>query len=267
MKTLEARIDGRKTEVHFHSSISDFTLLELLVVISIMAVIAAMLLPALQKARASSYAISCTNNLKNLSIGFSHYQADYNDYIAKPQAVGSANPGDIWESDMFNGKQHDNWSNGLALLLLNSTGSYVADDQAARRFGIFHCPADPRPPRISGTGRPKLSYLEPLGIVVGGVRTNNSLIRSPTKTVLLLDNDEQSENFVNSMIGRSGGLCLAIGWQHVSGIGYNRHLGKANSLYLDGHAGSLSFQVLKSAPTLFYGTPFYMSSLLGIQFE
>ena len=267
MKTLSIRIRRRESERRSHFSLPSFTLVELLIVIAIIAIIAALLLPALQKAKARSYAISCTNNLKNLSIGFSHYQADYDDYIAKPQAVGCANPGDIWESDMFNGKQHDNWSNALAMLLLNSPGSYVADELAARRFGIFHCPADPRPRRISSTGRPKLSYLEPLGIVVGGVRINNSLIRSHSKTVLLLDNDERSENFVNSMIGRSGGLCLAIGWGRTIGIGYNRHLGKANSLYLDGHTGSLSFQVLKNAPTRFYRTPFYMSSILGIQFE
>lgn len=104
MKTLSIRIRRRESERRSHFSLPSFTLVELLIVIAIIAIIAALLLPALQKAKARSYAISCTNNLKNLSIGFSHYQADYDDYIAKPQAVGCANPGDIWESDMFNGK-------------------------------------------------------------------------------------------------------------------------------------------------------------------
>lgn len=67
-----------------------FTLIELLVVIAIIAILAAMLMPALEKARASAKRTVCTSQVRQIWLGLTMYAGDWNDWMPPEQPMAPA---------------------------------------------------------------------------------------------------------------------------------------------------------------------------------
>lgn len=72
-----------------------FTLIELLVVITIIAILAAMLLPVLGKAKFNARVILCTSNLRQIGLGVSGYANDFGGYFPRSDSGFGSNLVDV----------------------------------------------------------------------------------------------------------------------------------------------------------------------------
>ena len=112
-----------------------FTLIELLVVIAIIAILAAMLLPSLSKAKEKAWMVGCLNNLKQLETCWHLYAVDNNDLLPPNNSIMSIQGGVIAASVSWcpDHARTDTTTTDL------ETGVLFPYN---RSFGIYHCPAD-----------------------------------------------------------------------------------------------------------------------------
>jgi prepilin-type N-terminal cleavage/methylation domain-containing protein/prepilin-type processing-associated H-X9-DG protein len=117
-----------------------FTLVELLVVIAVIAVLASLLLPALNRAKAKAESIFCLNNTKQLGIAWEIYADEHNGLLA--YNLGGSGARGIatdtllnWVGNTMDWNAHSDNTN-LATITKASLGPYTASP------AIYRCPSD-----------------------------------------------------------------------------------------------------------------------------
>lgn len=233
-----------------------FTLVELLVVIAIIAILAAMLLPSLARARQKAQGAACQSNLKQWGLGLTMYLDDNQSIFPLPK-IATATPGSPgynentpgWSNfaDFHNAGQGDNaWFNALPTYtggkplweIAASPGNFVNGRK------IFDCPAVTQPPEFTDPNRVVFNYgmnlkgntgMDPS--IVYGVNFRSTMIMNVSAFVFMADGRARSTD-----LPYYGVPTKEVGVQHcwVKQFSARHNLG-GNLTFGDGHVARFKY--------------------------
>ena len=213
-----------------------FTLIELLVVIAIIAILASMLLPALNQARGKAKTMQCVNNFKDAALAMSLYLNDNREMFPRYN-VTAANDNMVWAARLARGGY---FKTGRAMVcpgepqvLTNGTGMAAAMQQDIDKQNFFNGSAGTSFYYVAFGYN--YSYLgeaarDKSGAIISKpISVNLSRVRKPGRVILYTDNREHSINrsiyFVVPKQGTTSNQGFVWSW----------HGGPVTTAWVDGH--------------------------------
>jgi prepilin-type N-terminal cleavage/methylation domain-containing protein/prepilin-type processing-associated H-X9-DG protein len=236
----------------------NFTLIELLVVIAVIAILASLLLPAIQNARSSAYRIECLNNLRGIGQGAQMYSGDYQDYIlggaliteSDPYCGGGANYSMYWFFKLipYMGSR-EGWYVFDPAGSAAASPTYWSFPRSKNRKRVCAANLYPEPGVGRGTNIAWNMYLgwynnsatPPAPVDSNSVVRKSNQIKRPTQIITAGDSNA-SFNLSNTMPTTMTGP--------TQGIISLPHRNAGNFAHVDGHAEGYSWTYLNTTTTV-----------------
>ncbi len=243
-----------------------FTLIELLVVIAILAILAGMLLPALNSARSKGISILCLSRLKQIGTADAEYQNDFDFYCPMNSGMGNkaaGKPTFAGLADTSDYERTDYTQDGFLTPYLKKSGENESVMQAAKT-NLFFCPEPefqaawagiPGNTITRGTyggygvnnnihGRPP--YSTSSGSTTASTLRIAGRVKNPSRIASFGDCLGDARKSSTTVAAESLADLLQISLNNITV--HFRHRGIANILYADGHADSRRPAYLTSSP-------------------
>jgi prepilin-type N-terminal cleavage/methylation domain-containing protein/prepilin-type processing-associated H-X9-DG protein len=254
-KNFPARINGMK-----RNSKSGFTLIELLVVIAVIAILAAMLLPALAKAKQKACGAACLSNLRQWGLAMTMYLDDNRNIFPMPKiATGSVTPNSFNYSEnaptwtAFNlihrqGQGDSAWFNALPSYVGGKALWEIAANSTSPVFvnskKIFDCPGVTQAPQVINADRVVFNYgMNPKGNTglpasIGyGTNFTSTMVQNPSAFVFMGDGRARSTD-----LPYYGDPTKEVGVEHCWAQQFSgRHNAGGNLTFADGHAAYFKY--------------------------
>lgn len=190
-----------------------FTLIELLTVIAIIGILAAILIPTVGAVRRHAQAASCISNLRQIGVAMNLHAQENKDNL--PIAIGTTGS---WRENM--------WQSQVQPYLENKKPTDFAGEVDSVFAGVFRCPGKPNYDINGPTDREKLSYgMNSFGDGLNAAKVRKlRSIAQPALTLLVTDSNEGYCSVRNANYIYDNPDSVAL-W----------HGQKNNTLFVDGH--------------------------------
>ncbi|MEN6495702.1 MAG: DUF1559 domain-containing protein [Thermoguttaceae bacterium] len=191
-----------------------FTLVELLVVISIIGILIAMLLPAVQAAREAARRMQCSNNLRQLALAAHNYQTVHGKLPpgrVDAQTAGGYNWG--WVPRLLPFVEQGNLSQNIDYTKDPASNSYPI---ATTPVPILRCPSDFNRLQVAGTPDADTNYRGNAGNLIGakysGIEQNNGLFVTNVAVSIdhVIDGTSNTALFSEAVLGDNDNTKISI---------------------------------------------------------